>query len=256
MPTPMNLLNEPATFREWIHASIWRLCIMFEPSPRTISLSGGPFILQRMCLYRPMWVSWVQIQYVGLPSDSTRFRQVTQKKDIKRQKDRLASLKKEAEEERGRARQAARERVLEEFERGQLGLSGGVSSFSGKAKATAESDERKWSCMNISGTQTKPLLTAKTGSKRKFEFSADTVKALAAEAEEAAMKQIEKEQAAALKAKLPDFWLPSLTPTYKANLSEPKTVDDLKVQSHTMCRGGVESHPIAYVIFHLALILR
>ncbi|KAF9045581.1 hypothetical protein BJ165DRAFT_1415518 [Panaeolus papilionaceus] len=152
---------------------------------------------------------------------------LTQKKDIKRQKDRLASLKKEAEEERGRARQAARERVLEEFERGQLGLSGGVSSFSGKAKATAESDEPK------------------TGSKRKFEFSADTVKALAAEAEEAAMKQIEKEQAAALKAKLPDFWLPSLTPTYKANLSEPKTVDDLKVQSHTMCRGGVESHPIA-----------
>ncbi|PPR03374.1 hypothetical protein CVT24_012499 [Panaeolus cyanescens] len=152
---------------------------------------------------------------------------LTQKKDIKRQKDRLVSLKKEAEEERARARQAARERVLEEFERGQLGLSGGVSSIAAKAKAMAEADEPK------------------TGSKRKFEFSADTVKTLAAEAEEAAMRQIEKEQAAALKAKLPDFWLPSLTPTYKANLSEPKTLDDLKIPSHTMCRGGVEAHPLA-----------
>ena len=42
--------------------------------------------------------------------------------DIKRQKVRLEVLKKEAEEERQRAREAARERVLLEFEKGQLGL--------------------------------------------------------------------------------------------------------------------------------------
>jgi nitric oxide synthase-interacting protein len=47
---------------------------------------------------------------------------VTQKKDIKRQKERLGALKKEAEQEKERAKEAARERVLAEFEKGQLGL--------------------------------------------------------------------------------------------------------------------------------------
>ena len=47
---------------------------------------------------------------------------VTQINDIKRQKVRLEAMMKEAEEERQRAREAARERVLREFEKGQLGL--------------------------------------------------------------------------------------------------------------------------------------
>lgn len=54
--------------------------------------------------------------------------------DIKRQKVRLEALKKEAEEERQRAREAARERVLLEFEKGQLGLAAtSVISTSGQA---------------------------------------------------------------------------------------------------------------------------
>lgn len=55
--------------------------------------------------------------------------QVTQKKDIKRQKDRLEALKKEAEEERARARQAARERVVKDFERGQSKLASGIKTM-------------------------------------------------------------------------------------------------------------------------------
>lgn len=47
---------------------------------------------------------------------------VTQKKDIKQQKDKLELMKKEAEQEKARAKQAARERVLAEFEKGQVGL--------------------------------------------------------------------------------------------------------------------------------------
>jgi nitric oxide synthase-interacting protein len=47
---------------------------------------------------------------------------VSQKKDIKRQKEKLEGMKREAEEERARAKEAARERVLLEFEKGQLGL--------------------------------------------------------------------------------------------------------------------------------------
>jgi hypothetical protein len=49
-------------------------------------------------------------------------RSVVQKKDIKRQKERLEALKKEAEQEKARAKGAARERVLADFEKGQLAL--------------------------------------------------------------------------------------------------------------------------------------
>jgi nitric oxide synthase-interacting protein len=47
---------------------------------------------------------------------------VTQLGDIKRQKARLESMKREAEDEQQRARAAARDRVLQDFEKAQLGL--------------------------------------------------------------------------------------------------------------------------------------
>lgn len=66
---------------------------------------------------------------------------------------------------------------------------------------------------------------------------------LAREAEEAALRLIEREQAEALRHKLPDFWLPSLTPTYSSN-GPPSLLKDIKVQ--TMCRGGDPPHAIRY----------
>ena len=65
---------------------------------------------------------------------------VTQLGDIKRQKVRLEALKREAEEERQRAREAARERVLLEFEKGQLGLAGRPSTAT---TSGADSKERQ-----------------------------------------------------------------------------------------------------------------
>ena len=59
------------------------------------------------------------------------------------------------------------------------------------------------------------------------------------------MRQIEREQAEALKAKLPDFWLPSLTPTYTTT-GPPTSLQDVKVQ--TTCRGGNPSHHLAYAL--------
>ena len=64
---------------------------------------------------------------------------VSQISDIKRQKARLEAMKKEAEEERQRAREAARERVLREFEKGQLGLAA-TSAIS--TTAGSDSSER------------------------------------------------------------------------------------------------------------------
>ncbi|GJE93158.1 hypothetical protein PsYK624_093170 [Phanerochaete sordida] len=144
---------------------------------------------------------------------------VTQLNDIKRQKVKLEALKKEAEEERQRAREAARERVLLDFEKGQLGLAakGPGATTSGTGDGSKEP----------------------RGTKRKFEFDADTVDKLTREAEDAALKQIEKEQAESLKHKLPDFWLPSLTPTYSSS-GPPVSLQDVKLQ--TTCRGGDPAH--------------
>jgi nitric oxide synthase-interacting protein len=77
------------------------------------------------------------------------------------------------------------------------------------------------------------------GTKRKFDFDSSIVDSLAREAEEAALRQIEREQAEALKSKLPDFWLPSLTPTYTSS-GPPRTLKEVKVQ--TTCRGGNPAH--------------
>jgi nitric oxide synthase-interacting protein len=63
---------------------------------------------------------------------------VTQKKDIKRQKERLEQLKKETEEEKERAREAARERVLRDFEKGQLGLSANLPSVASASSVGAK----------------------------------------------------------------------------------------------------------------------
>ncbi|KAI6132856.1 hypothetical protein EV401DRAFT_1914547 [Pisolithus croceorrhizus] len=145
---------------------------------------------------------------------------LTQKKDLKRQKERLEKLKKEADEEKERALEAARERVLRDFEQGQLSLSSSVAN----AATTSESNAK----------EVRP-------GKRKLDFDSTTVQTLMREAEEAARRQIEREQAEALRAKLPDFWLPSLTPTYTSK-GPPSSLRDVKVQ--TMCRGGDPSHPI------------
>lgn len=83
------------------------------------------------------------------------------------------------------------------------------------------------------------------GTKRKHDltFSSEDVERLAAEAEAAALKKIKLEQAEALKAKLPDFWLPSLTPTYTSKGALPADLKEVKVV--TTCRGGREAHEIA-----------
>lgn len=59
---------------------------------------------------------------------------VTQKKDIKRQKEKLEALKREAEAEKQKAKEAARDRVLLEFEKGQrsLGSAGTALTTSGE----------------------------------------------------------------------------------------------------------------------------
>jgi len=112
--------------------------------------------------------------------------------------------------------------VLKEFEKSQLGLSGKNSSA---ASSSAPVDA-----------------SARGSTKRKFEFDTSEVDRLTREAEEDALRQLEREQAEALRAKLPDFWLPSLTPTYGSK-GAPRTTKDIKLQA--TCRGGNPAHRLA-----------
>ncbi|KAG6822087.1 hypothetical protein H0H93_006413, partial [Arthromyces matolae] len=89
------------------------------------------------------------------------------KKDIQTQKKKLETLTREAEEEKARAKEAARERVLKDFEKGQLALP------------------------TTTGTKTSEESEQSRGTKRKFEFDASVVENLAREAEEAALREIE-----------------------------------------------------------------
>ena len=192
---------------------------------------------------------------------------MSQKQAIKKQKTKLEALKREAEDERTRARNAARERVLQDFEKGQLGVgNSGVGSGIGiGAKKTAKSpegadEESKSSSITLIFMALNLTLTSiivETGGKRKqpssssatpFSFSSTQIATLAAEAEAAALKQIETEQALAAKAKLPDFWLPSLTPTFtgaatssSADNGIPQSLEEAEKRmesAKTMCRGG------------------
>ncbi|KAJ7931341.1 hypothetical protein B0H13DRAFT_2227885 [Mycena leptocephala] len=149
---------------------------------------------------------------------------LSQKKDLKRQKDKAEQIRKEIEAEVERAKAAARERVLQDFERGQLGL---ASTLPPPPLPSA-------------GTK-RPFSTA-------FEFSPSHVSDLVAQAEEAAAKAIAKEKAEAAKGVLPDFWLPSLTPTFggvaaRDVLAAGGKSGELKMGA--ICRGGGDRHSFA-----------
>jgi nitric oxide synthase-interacting protein len=63
---------------------------------------------------------------------------VTQKKDIKRQKEKLELWKRDYEAEKTRARDAARDRVLLEFEKSQLGLAARPTHIGTKGGTTTK----------------------------------------------------------------------------------------------------------------------
>ena len=164
----------------------------------------------------------------------------------------MEAPKKEAEEGWERAREAARERVLQEFEKGQLGLAS--TSVISTSSSNAESSVGML-CLHIvrfptSSSFHNTVLCAEyrglaRGTNRMFNLDTSAVERLTREAEEAALRQIERQQAEALKSKCPNFWLPSLPPTYTFS-GPPMSPSDVKLQ--TTCRGGNPAHPSAYVV--------
>ncbi|KAK4684669.1 nitric oxide synthase-interacting protein, partial [Tremellales sp. Uapishka_1] len=134
---------------------------------------------------------------------------ISQKAGIEGQRREMERWEANDRRERDDARSKARERVVKDFERG-MGLGE-------RAKAVGAKGE--------------------TGDKT-FDLSMGNVDAIAAEAEEKAMRTIEAEQVEARKAKLAAFWLPSLAP--EAPLGPLK-----EVKLQTLCHVGGQGHPIA-----------
>ncbi|KAK4046620.1 hypothetical protein OIO90_006490 [Microbotryomycetes sp. JL221] len=147
---------------------------------------------------------------------------LSQKKDIKRQTVLLERMRAESEQEMALARVSARERVLKEFESSQTALAS------------------KGSTNTTSGLKGEAAMghNVVAGSKRKFEFDEDELERRTREATEEALRRTTQEMAEARKAKLPNFWLPSLTPT-----ATPDAVLDVKLQ--TMCTAGKPAHPLS-----------
>ncbi|KAK7032932.1 RING-type domain-containing protein [Favolaschia claudopus] len=153
---------------------------------------------------------------------------LSQKKDLKRQKEKAEQIKKEIEGQVERAKAAAKERVLRDFERGQLGLASSTKAAVSSAESSSAGTKRAFS-------------TA-------FEFSPSHVSDLVAQAEAAAARAISQEQAEAAKGLLPDFWLPSLTPTFdgvaqRDFVAAGGTSGEFKMGA--VCRGGGERHSFA-----------
>ncbi|GAA5998488.1 uncharacterized protein JCM10292_002731 [Rhodotorula paludigena] len=140
---------------------------------------------------------------------------LAQKKDIKRQQLLLDRMRAESEAEMAASRAAARERVLKEFETAQTSL--GSKTTAGKVVAATDGPR---------------------GTKRTFELDEDEIEKLMKEATEEAMGRTAREMAEARKAKLPNYWLPSLTPS-----STPETVIDVKLQ--TLCQASKPPHPVS-----------
>lgn len=137
-----------------------------------------------------------------------------QREAHQRKRDEIEALRAEEEKAKEEVRLRARERIL----------TGGTSSLFGKRKDREESKKDE------------DLPAAK---KRKFEFDAEAAKKLAKEAEDEAVRQLEIEQNEARKAKLPAFWLPSLTP--ESQIALPPS-NEIKMQ--TMCNASDPAHPL------------
>ncbi|KWU44844.1 hypothetical protein RHOSPDRAFT_29078 [Rhodotorula sp. JG-1b] len=149
---------------------------------------------------------------------------LSQKKDIKRQSLLLERMRAESEAEMAAARAAARDRVLREFESTQSSLANTSANTARDGRQSANGDDE--------------ARVALRGTKRSFQLDEDEIERLTNQATDEALRKTTHEMAEARKAKLPNYWLPSLTPS-----ATPDAVIDVKLQ--TLCYATKTPHPIS-----------
>ncbi|EPQ31399.1 uncharacterized protein PFL1_00734 [Pseudozyma flocculosa PF-1] len=142
---------------------------------------------------------------------------LTQKASIERFKAELERWEREEEAERQMQAQQARERVSRDFEQRYDALATSASRSAAAAARTNGDDdgaERDGQTAGVSNPlKRKAISSGPTGEAAGPTTLSERMAAQAREAERAAIAKIAAEQAQARKAKLPAFWLPSLTPT-------------------------------------------
>ncbi|CAG8457413.1 10311_t:CDS:2 [Paraglomus occultum] len=168
---------------------------------------------------------------------------LAQKKEIKRQQTLLEIRQKEEEEKAKRKEDEAKEAVILDFERQQVRIA--PLSSNKKSLNVTEADIDKNAASDTqtrAGTKRKIDETEDTvegsNKKRNFYLDGDELRAIAQREHEEALKRLEEEKAEAAKPKLPNFWLPSLTPS-----ADPDEVQTIKLR--TVCTASDPEHPIS-----------
>ncbi|KAF8466639.1 hypothetical protein BDZ91DRAFT_772070 [Kalaharituber pfeilii] len=137
---------------------------------------------------------------------------LTQRKEIKRLQKELELRIKEDEEQRAREEEEAKQRAIRDFELLQMGL-----ELRNSNKQTGPNVEQK-----IVGRENGKLImeelvtegeAGEKGKKRKFELDEEELLRIAREERQRKKIEITEEKKAASAAKLPSFWVPSLTPS-------------------------------------------
>ncbi|KAG9299930.1 hypothetical protein G9A89_009658 [Geosiphon pyriformis] len=202
---------------------------------------------------------------------------LAQKKEIKRQQVLLEQREKDELEVKKRKEELAKEAIIHDFERQQLRIApnstikrqenfgegfkkrekfneisvegAGIkdedvisNNFTIKSKNSDESEK------NIQGVNAEGILehTEKTievssqvaGRKRNFHLDEEELSEISKREQKETLQRLEAERIAASKPKLPNFWLPSLTPS-----AEPDKIPSVKL--HTMCTASDPEHPIS-----------
>ncbi|CAB4399210.1 unnamed protein product [Rhizophagus irregularis] len=181
---------------------------------------------------------------------------LAQKKEILRQQKLLEAKAKDEEEEAKRKAELAKEAVIQEFERQQVKITpitatnssekGGIKAKNGSTNGSSSTNENsskkdvEKSPESVKGVKAIEWTgsSSSNNKKRKFQLDDEELTAIAKRDQEEALKKLEEERILASKPKLPNFWLPSLTPS-----ADPDKVKQTRQQ--TMCTASDPEHPIS-----------
>ncbi|CAG8439597.1 10893_t:CDS:2 [Ambispora gerdemannii] len=183
---------------------------------------------------------------------------LAQKKEIKRQQLLFEQREKDEEEAAKRKEELAKEALILDFERQQVRVAPTDASFSKSVKVIEKDNESK-----LTEDEDNIVTTDKTkqesrrgsvqseakygkdsgivkvaGKKRGFQLDEDEILAISKREHEESLKRLEEKQIKASKPKLPNFWLPSLTPSADPDKTIP-------IKRQTMCTAAESEHPIS-----------
>lgn len=163
---------------------------------------------------------------------------VAQKREIKRLRQRRELEAQEHTEEEARREAEARERAVREFELSQQGFDVRPAARDRPRPPGAPAPS------SIPAAEGTPASGGGAGAKRKFEMDDEELLRIAASDRAKARKALEDDEKRAAEAKLPSFWVPSITPSSNKNTELHKIAK--KPKTAPVCPASPEDKPHAY----------